>query len=83
MQECLVTCEGADFRVFGFFHREEMVVLAGGLCSDFRDVEEDAGRLNVGPGAVSRMENRAGDMRLSDLMGAARLFGKTARILFE
>jgi DNA-binding XRE family transcriptional regulator len=45
--------------------------------------EELAGKLNMSPGAVSRMENHAGDMRLSDLMRAARLFDRKLLISIE
>jgi DNA-binding XRE family transcriptional regulator len=45
--------------------------------------EELARKLNMRPESVSRMENHAEEMRLSDLMGAARLFGKKLLISIE
>lgn len=42
--------------------------------------KELAGKLNMRPDAISQMENHTEDMRLSDLIEAARLFGRTVRI---
>lgn len=39
--ECLIEYEDAVFRIFCFFYGEGIIVLTGGLCSDFRDVEKD------------------------------------------